>query len=278
MSANPLSQYFRQPAIFVRLPSAGRFYPRGTLEATANSEYGVMPMTTMDEITYRTPDALFNGQAVVSVIQSCVPNIRDAWAMPSIDVDSLLIAIRIATYGHEMDISTQCPECSTEADYGVDLRRVLDSITPSGYDQAFEVNGLEVTLKPLNYRQINDNSMAQFEDQKSLQALQNSDVPDDAKLQRLNEVLRKITAVTTKALTQSIAQVRTPETTVVDPKHIEEWLSNCDRATFNIIRDEIIRAKQQGEIQPLEITCGNCSHKYQQAYTLDMSNFFGDAS
>lgn len=278
MTANPLSQYFRQPAIYVRLPSGGRFYPRGTLESTANNEYGIMPMTTMDEITYRTPDALFNGQAVVSVIQSCVPNLRDAWAMPSIDVDSLLIAIRIATYGHEMDINTQCPSCSTEADYGVDLRKVLDSITPNGYDQPFRVGDLEITLKPLNYQQINNNSMTQFEDQKNLQALQASEVSDETKLQRLNEVLRKITTVTTRALTQSIAQVRTPEAVVVDPKHIEEWLSNCDRATFNHIRDEIIKAKQQGEIKPLDITCGNCGHKYQQAYTLDMANFFGDAS
>ena len=87
MDNNPLKQYFRQPAIFIQLPSQGKFYKDGALVPTANGEYPVLPMTTLDEITYRTPDALFNGTAVANVIESCVPNIRDAWAMPGMDVD-----------------------------------------------------------------------------------------------------------------------------------------------------------------------------------------------
>ena len=279
MSNNPLSQYFRQPAIHIRLPSGGKFYPKGALEVTANGEYGVLPMTTMDEITYRTPDALFNGSAVTSVIQSCVPNIRDAWAMPSIDVDAVLVGIRIATYGHDMDISTQCPSCNNEADYGVDLRRVLDRLETTDYSQPLQINGLEVYLRPMTYRQINANSMTQFEDQKTLQMLQSGDTSDEEKLVRLNDVLKKITAMTTQALSQSIMLVKTPDgSSVTDPNHITEWLANCDRNTFNQIREHIIAAKQKSELQPLDMTCPNCQHQYRQAYTLDMSNFFADAS
>jgi hypothetical protein len=62
-SNNPLQQYFRQPAIYVQLPSQGKFYPAGTLNPSTTGEYPVYPMTAIDEITYRTPDALFNGQA-----------------------------------------------------------------------------------------------------------------------------------------------------------------------------------------------------------------------
>ena len=278
MSQNPLSQYFRQPAIYIRLPSDGRFYPKGTLDVTANGEYGVLPMTTMDEITYRTPDALFNGQAVVSVIQSCVPNIRDAWSMPSVDIDAVLVGIRIATYGHDMDISTQCPKCSNEADYAADLRKVLDSLQITAYSEPFRIRDLEITLRPMSYRQINANSMTQFEDQKTLQMLQDNQATDQDKIARLNEVLRKITSITTQALSQSIAQVRTPEAVVIDPNHILEWLNNCDRNTFNTIRDRIVEAKQQGELRPLSMTCPACQHQYQQPYTLDMANFFADAS
>ena len=84
METNPLKQYFRQPSIYIQLPSGGRFYQEGSLEPTANNEYPVLPMTTLDEITYRTPDALFNGNAVNSVIESCIPNIKSAWGMPEI--------------------------------------------------------------------------------------------------------------------------------------------------------------------------------------------------
>ena len=88
---NPLSQYFRQPAIHIRLPSGGQFYPVGSINMPPNGELPVLPMTAVDEITYRTPDALFNGSAVISVIQSCVPAIRNAWVMPSTDIDAVQI-------------------------------------------------------------------------------------------------------------------------------------------------------------------------------------------
>ena len=101
---NPLTQYFRQPAIYIRLPSQGKFYPNGSLNMPPNGELPVLPMTSVDEITYRTPDALFNGSATVSVIKSCVPNIRDPWVMPSADMDAVLVGIRIASYGHDMDM------------------------------------------------------------------------------------------------------------------------------------------------------------------------------
>jgi hypothetical protein len=72
-------------------------------------ELPVFPMTAIDEITYRTPDALFNGQAVVNVIQSCIPDIRDAWKTPGADLNAILVAIRIASYGHDMDMTVKCP-------------------------------------------------------------------------------------------------------------------------------------------------------------------------
>jgi hypothetical protein len=57
---NPLTQYFRQPAIYIRLPSQGKFYPPSALNMPPNGELPILPMTSNDEITYRTPDALFN--------------------------------------------------------------------------------------------------------------------------------------------------------------------------------------------------------------------------
>ena len=278
MNSNPLSQYFRQPAIFIRLPSKGKFYPPGALEPTANGEYPVLPMTTLDEITYRTPDSLFNGQAVVSVIESCIPNVKNAWDMPGMDIDTALAAIRIATYGHELDLSTQCPSCGHEADYSVDLRRVLDSIKAPDYEEKLSISDLEVYFRPMTYKQMNTNSMTQFEEQKTLQMLTDSTADEATKMNQLGEVLKKITSVTTMALAQNIAMVKTPTAQVSESSHIVEWLANCDRATFGKIRDHIIERKKQGELQPLHVKCDACSHEYEQPFTLDMSNFFGAAS
>ena len=83
MADNPLKGYFRRPSIYIKLPSGGNYWPQGMLEMPENGELPVYPMTAIDEITYRTPDALFNGQALVDVIQSCIPAIKNAWAIPS---------------------------------------------------------------------------------------------------------------------------------------------------------------------------------------------------
>jgi hypothetical protein len=278
MSNNPLQNYFRKPSIYVRLPSGGEHYPDGALEVTENGEYPVLPMTTLDEITYRTPDALFNGQAVVSVIQSCVPNIKDAWKVPGMDVDTLLIAIRIATYGHQMDISTKCPACNTDNDYGVDLRGLLDQIKSPDYTQPMTQGDLEIFFTPMSYKQMNDNNLVQFEEQRALQALNNPEVSEQQRARALGEALTKITSITTRALAQNIKTVKTPHALVNDPKHIMEWLSNCDRQSFNRIRDYIIENKRVGEIPPLKLKCNACSTEYDQPITLDMANFFEDAS
>ncbi|MFZ9751439.1 MAG: hypothetical protein ACO3CN_04985, partial [Candidatus Nanopelagicales bacterium] len=58
-NTNPLARYFRKPAIYIRLPSNGEYWPTGSIEMPENRELPVYPMTAADEITYRTPDALF---------------------------------------------------------------------------------------------------------------------------------------------------------------------------------------------------------------------------
>ena len=278
MNQNPLSQYFRQPAIYIRLPSQGRFYPTGTIDLPPNGEIPVLPMTTLDEITYRTPDALFNGQAVASVIQSCIPSIKDAWAIPAMDIDTILVAIRIATYGHEIDIDTQCPSCDQESAFGLDLRKVLEHITAPAYEKPVMHGDLEIYIKPMSYQELNINNMAQFEEQKAMQILSDESIPEDQRTHQMGEVLKKITEITIDALSTSIAAVKTPQSNVTERPYIREWLANCDRGLFARVRDHIVKIKQAGEIQPLNVTCSACQHSYQQVFTLNMTNFFADAS
>jgi hypothetical protein len=235
-------------------------------------------MTAIDEITYRTPDALFNGSAVVSVIQSCVPDILDPWAIPTQDVDSILVSIRIASYGHTMDIATTCPACSTDAEYGLDLRTVLDQIRSPDYNQSMKYRDMEIFFKPLTYKNLNENNAMQFEEQKILSMIPDADVAEDVKMNALSDALKKITAITVKALCQSISTVKTPSALVSEPEYIEEMLQNCDRVLFNQLRDHIIKIKGMAELQPVHVKCRECSKEYDQAITLDMTNFFGGAS
>jgi len=278
MDSNPLQRFFRQPAIYIRLTSRSQDWPAGSLDLPANGELPVYPMTAMDEITYRTPDALFNGEAVVSVIQSCIPNIRDAWAIPSTDFDSILVAIRIASYGHEMDIGTACPACQTETDFGLDLRTVIDNLSSGNYSEALTVGDLAFYFRPLNYRQMTVSSQVQFEQQKTMQMVNEAEVTEEVKVERLNAMMKRLLDVTVRALAESVMEIRAQGTIVNSLEHIEDFLKNCDRSVFNAVRDKVIALREQSELRPLKLTCPSCSHKYEQAFTLDMSRFFAPDS
>lgn len=273
-NSNPLSQFFRQPAIYIRLPSQGKGWPAGSLDLGANGELPVYPMTAMDEITYRTPDALFNGEAVTSVIQSCIPNIRDAWSIPACDLDTILVSIRIASYGNSMDIDTTCPACQSESQYGLDLRTVIDKIRSDDYAKPLVVGDLTMYFRPLNYREITANSVLQFEQQKTVQILSDANTPDENKVQQINRMMRSMMEATVTVLSQSIREIRTPTAVVQETDQILEFMQKCDRGIFTQIKDRVIQMREVSEIRPLKLRCQSCQHEYEQAFTLDNARFF----
>jgi len=275
---NPLQQYFRQPAIYIKLPSGGQFYPDGALDIPENGELPVYPMTAIDEITYRTPDALFNGSATVNVIQSCMPNIKQPWAIPSVDVDTILVSIRIASYGHSLELESKCPKCNEEDSYSIDLRTALDAIKPGDYHQVIKFRDLEIYFRPMSYKNINDNNQRQFDEQRTLQSIYSIEATDQEKIGILTNAMQKIQKATVEALAQGIAAIKSPNALVTEESFIIDFLQNCDRIVFNQIRDRIINEKVKSELQPIQIKCHHCSNEYKQTLTLDMANFFAPAS
>ena len=272
---NPLSQYFRQPSIYIKLPSGGQFYPPGALDMPPNGELPILPMTAVDEITYRTPDALYNGVATVDVIRSCVPNIKDPWRIPSCDIDTILTAIRIASFGHEMEIDSTCPECKSEEKHALDLRTVIDRISKVDFVTPVESGDLVIYFQPMDYQQVNANSAIRFEEQRLIALLPNTEIEQGEKNRMIGEAFKKITDLSLVALSCGIRSINTPTAQVTDNANILEFLHNCDRTLFESLKDRILDLKKSTEIQPLQIACSECSHEYQQSFTLDMTNFFG---
>ncbi|MGA1048604.1 MAG: hypothetical protein ACO3UU_11375, partial [Minisyncoccia bacterium] len=128
MNNNPLKQYFRRPAVYIKLPSNGQHYSEGSLEIPENGELPVYPMTAIDEITGRTPDGLYNGISVIEIIKSCVPNIKNPWEINVIDLDTILLSIRAASGNGTIDIDTSCPKCKNTATYSLEIARMLSTL------------------------------------------------------------------------------------------------------------------------------------------------------
>ena len=277
-NTNPLRKYFRQPAVHLRLPSGGNYYPPGSLNLPPNGEVPILPMTAVDEITSRTPDALFNGSAVMEIIGSCVPSIKDPWVIPSVDINALLVAVRLASYGHEMEISSKCPQCGHMHELTVDLRSVLDRLHAPDYNETLVAGDLTFYFAPLTYRQLNQNSKINFEDQKLIQMLNDTGMAEEDKMTQLGEAFRKMTSLTIKSIADSIATIKTADSLVTERAHIQDFLYNCPKSVFDLIRDRAIKLREASDIAPIAVVCENCQHQYEQSFTLDMSNFFASAS
>jgi len=279
-NTNPLQKYFRQPKIYLSLPSNGKYYPAGSLEISETGEYPVFPMTARDEIMIKTPDALLNGEATVSVIKSCIPAIKEPFNMPAMDLDACLIAIRIATYGEKMDININVPVTNEEKAFDLDLRVMLDQFTNVTYDHIVQMGDLSIELKPLTYQEFTNTSKATFDEQRIFNVLNDSNISENDKLSSFTESFRKLTDLTISTLEMSIASITMGEDVVTDKNHIKEFIANTDKGLFEKVTNHIEAQREKFQIRPLivdatpeELEAG-VPATYEVPVTFDQSNFF----
>lgn len=274
MDNNPLRQYFRRPAVYLKLPSGTSAYTDDVVDMPETGELPVFPMTAIDEITARTPDALFNGTAVVELIKSCIPNIKDPWGINSNDLDAILIAIRAASGGDQLEIESVCPKCTEAYTYHLNLVGVLATLEAADYSREIEVGDLQIKLRPLTYKEMNVGAMGQFEVQRTFTSLASVEDPQEREV-LTHQALEKITYLTMELLSKGIEYIKTPAATVTETEFILDFLKHCDNTVYANIRDYNAALKTSTELKPFDITCNNCSHEYKQSFTLNPSDFFG---
>ncbi len=278
-SYNPLSSYFRQPSIYLIPPSAGRWWPPGSLELSANGEMAIFPMSTKDEIILRTPDALMNGQGVVDVIQSCCPAIKDAWHTPSVDLDAVLIAIRIASYGSEMDFESRCSHCGASNKHGINLNHVLASITSSNYSELATYRDLKIKFRPLNFKNVNKNNINDFSEQKLVNVLNNSNLTPEEKNAELQSMITRIHQSSVDTCVNSTEYIELPTgEKVTSALHINEFYQDAAHDLIDLMQEYISKFSEESKLKPYDLQCESCTETYQVSVTFDYSNFFGSGS
>ena len=278
---NPLNKYFRQASIYVKLPS-GTDYPLDVVTPSKTGEIGIMPMTAKDEIRFKTPDALMNGQGVVDVIESCVPDIKDAWQIKSYDLDTILVAIRIATYGETMEINFNVPGANENVSHTINLPSILDQIKNTKVDTEFTLkDGLKIKMRPLTYKDMTSTSLQTFQQQKMYSAVQDSELPDEDKAKRFNDAFKQLTELNASILLKNIsAVVMTDGTEITDPAHIKEFVENANAVLVKEIEDKVADLRGQGAVKPLKLKASEEQIKkgapatYEVSVTFDTANFF----
>lgn len=277
-NSNPLSGYFRAPKLYTKIPSGGRFYTPDILDMPSSNELPIFPMTAKDELIMKNPDALLNGEAVASLIVSCVPSVKKPKALISNDVDALLVAIQGATYGDDINVKGTCPKCQKECSGVASVEGALETMTVLEETYKFEThNGLTIELKPFSYESTIKAGIANFKSTRSLQSL--SEIKDEMEqLKAFNESFLRIAALNFDLIVDSVASVSGigeagEKFSVTDPKLIREFLENCETVIGKTIEEKITNMNKIGVNKNVQLECEEHG-PFAQEVGFDPVNFF----
>lgn len=288
---NPLLDRFnKMPPETFRLPSRGTLYNNGELDGeVTNGEVLVYPMTTVDEITMKSPDMLFQGTAVEKVFKRCIPQVNKPLELLSNDVDYLLMCLRMVTYGPTLELKWDCPECKVKKEnekvsmegsgdieathsredpesfdnvkgktYAVSLEKLLKKTRPLEFHNNKDFNvelktGEKVVLKPTTFKEMLN--LYQYD----VDALTTPEDLEDFVMDGILAVIQSVDGITNKV-------------------HIREWAKKCEAPVMESLQQRIHSANDWGTSYTHTFVCNKCSFEYTGEIPLNPIEFFTQPS
>ena len=278
--SNFLKNHQRQPKIYIDLPSEGKFYDSTVVQDMQTTQLPVYGMTAMDEIVLKTPDALFSGEATCQVISSCIPAIINPWALVGFDIDYILIARRIATYGDEMPIETKCSSCSETNTNDVGLGRLLESFAEYKTSTTFNIGDLTVFVEPISYKENTSFSKEQYVLERQASQVSQLDATQEEKDKELQKILTQMTNLTLRLSVSYISKISDGTDAEDDKQQLLDFISNNDAKFYKDLQAKIKEISDNWNLPTFDITCGNpeCEVQYKSKISVDYASFFGNKS
>lgn len=277
MSENPLKSLYRKKSVFISLPSDGKYYKEPP-KLSIDEELGVMPMTASDDIMLKSPDALFNGEALINMLHSCVPDIGDPNEIPVCDLDLILMAIKVATNGEMLEIISTCPACKKEENYEISLPALMSTSKKISTDNIVEIeDNVKVHVRPYSLRSQIKGQVQKFHNYR-MQMMLNDKMPNSEKAKMFDEALIAASAISVQIVADNVLKVELPGeegTVVVDnPKHIYEWVENMENKVYEKVIDRIRSLSDSNIDMKINLKCPSCSNEYSNDLELDPVSFF----
>ena len=269
---NILEKYQRQPKIYIDLPSKGRWYPPGAV--LKPEELPVYSMTASDEISTKTPDALFSGNTTVNIIQNCVPEIKNAWDVPATDIYTILSAIRMASYGDSMEINSACEECTEENTYSVNLQTIIDYFINQEFIEECRVDNITFELSPLSYKAFNNINKINYKLQRQIAQVIPSIEDEEEQGKELQKIYDQLSELKFESVCSTIVSVTLDEEKESNYNNILNFLKNSEKEFYNSVEEIVIKNNNAWGIPQTDVVCAACDHKYKLDLEIDYSNFF----
>jgi len=269
---NPLQQFFRQPKIYISLPSKGAYSQPGTIQGDPN-KIPVYGMTGMDELMAKTPDALLSGESSVKIIESCCPNIKNAWDLSSLDTELIFASIRVATYGNGITVTHTCDGCEETNEYDLDLSVMIAHFAKCEFDATIVLNDITIKIQPLTYKKKTDFALKNFRIQQKLSQIELLE-DLETRNKEITSLFQELGDMQNELYMSCVESVEANGQVVTEKKYIDEWLLNCDRIVFDKINKKVEENVFAWKAPKYPATCGKCNKELELGIELDQSNFF----
>lgn len=276
---NPLAQFYRVEKTRVRLPSRGIFYEPGVVDLSPENEVGVKPMTAADELLLKNPDALLSGQALLDVIKSCVPAVKQPNKLLTCDIDTLMIAIRDASYGDDLTVSINCPACNHENTYGMNLDILLNQTEELAESYTVDLGeGLQVYVKPSTFNAVIKRQKVLLDQRKVERVLKQENVTEEERLTMVSTLFSKLGALNYELITDGVQKIQFKDSdhntvTVTEKNHIHEYIRNIDREQVDRIETKLREVNKVGVATTMPAVCTSCGHRWEAPIDFNPINF-----
>lgn len=274
---NPLLSHIRQPTASLNLSSGGKFWPDGAIDKFENIE--VYPMTGQDELLLLNTKGVLLGSVLAEVISNCIPAIKDVWSIPKIDVDSIIIAIRCASYNNTMNVEYVCESCETGQKHSVDLIEVSEEIAVPDYEMPLTFDDLSIWFRPATFKENYQQMVDQNSKLTVMKNLARDDLTDDEKQELAKNSLIEVTRINIAALANSIDRVLISNgVTVTNKAHIQEWLLSLNRANYLLVTEAINNKNNEYQLPKRSFTCKNseCGHITELTIDFNPADFLSN--
>lgn len=239
---NPLLSGVKKiPGIKVEIPTKGLLYTDELSGRVKESgEVMVSAMSIRNEMAMKTPDLLISGEGIEQLINDCVHECDNAWELFVCDINTLMVAVRIATFGEMMSVKVSNPHYDeklkgSEATitYDVDLRNCLaggGSIKSKDDLMCKLDNGQIVTLEPLRF----NISMKLIK--LEIDAANTKLETNEARMAFLKDKVKQLT----KNALKMITSVTTEDGVVItDEEFIAEWYGSIKANAYEPLKEKM---------------------------------------
>lgn len=308
MSNNPLLEdlYQTLPGVSIALPTRGIYYPAGTFQdGTDLNDFPVGVLTMVDEMRFRDPYLQASGKAMKEMVLRLRPQIQDFDVLCDIDIEAIILAARLASYGTHLDQHITCSNpdtyeemnpdtneptgeklsvCRYEEDRTIDLGVVALNYAPIEDLEEFvftlEPYNQEITLKPITHamslrmtksfidRQRNIDRLNEFGDEVS--------VMDDRVINSYMSIMDMSIDMTIELVADSIFSVkRAKGKSIYTHDFIIEWVKRLPPEAIQFINGKINELIERiKRMSVVDYTCPECGHEQKIPLVLDADKLF----